>query len=73
MTRPEIIRKIEAFLEQMNESIQKQYYGFKHKRLNELFIVLEEVRFLFNLENKHNNVDYAENSESVGDNVTREK
>ncbi|RIB22253.1 hypothetical protein C2G38_2174373 [Gigaspora rosea] len=73
MTRPEIIRKIEAFLEQMNKSIQKQYCGFKRKRLNELFIVLEEVRSLFNSENEHNNVDYAENSESVGDNVTREE
>ncbi|RIB25522.1 hypothetical protein C2G38_2165677 [Gigaspora rosea] len=57
MTRPEIIRKIEAFLEQMNESIQKQYCGFKRKRLNELFIVLEEVRSLFNSENEHDKVD----------------
>ncbi|KAF0535247.1 hypothetical protein F8M41_009703 [Gigaspora margarita] len=71
MTRPEIIHKIEAFLEQINKSIQKQYHGFRRKKVNGLFIVLEEIRSLFNSENEHDNADCAESS--ISDNDAREE
>ena len=73
MTNAEILHKIEVLLEQAGDSIKKKYRGLKSKRRNELLAVLEEVRSLFNSENEHDNVDYAKNSESVGNDVTREE
>lgn len=64
MTKVEIICKIEAFLEQMNESIQKKYLGIKSKKRNELLIILEEVRSLFNSDNEHDDNDCSDNSET---------
>ena len=64
MTKAEIISKIEAFLEQMSESIQKKYLGIKSKKRDELLIILEEVRSLFNLDNEHDDNDCSDNSKT---------
>ena len=43
MSKAEIVLKIETLLEQMSESVQKKYGGFKYKRRDELLKILEEV------------------------------
>ena len=50
MSKAEIICKIETLLEQMSETVQKRYNGIKSKRRDELLKILEEVKFLFNLD-----------------------
>ena len=64
MSRAEIIAKIEAFFEQMNESVRKKYRGFKQKKKDDLLIILEEVRSLFNSDYEFDNSDGVENSET---------
>jgi len=64
MTKVEITCKIEAFLEQMSKSVQKKYLGIKSKKRNELLIILEEVRSLFNSDNEHDDSDCFDNSET---------
>ena len=55
ITRPEIITKKEAFLEQMGEDVQKKYSGIKSRKRDKLIIILEEVRSLFGSDNDSNN------------------
>ncbi|RIB26512.1 hypothetical protein C2G38_2163148 [Gigaspora rosea] len=55
ITRPETIAKMEAFLEQMGEDVQKKYSGIKFRKHDELIIILEEVRSLFSSDNDSNN------------------
>lgn len=57
MTRIEILRKIESLLEQMNESIRKQYHGIGSKKKSELLIILQEVRNLQSVDNEIDNID----------------
>jgi hypothetical protein len=65
MTKAEILFKIQSLLEQMNESIQKKYHGLKIKNKSELLIILQEVKYLFNIDdNEINNSDLLENSEN---------
>ncbi|CAG8805650.1 23509_t:CDS:1, partial [Gigaspora rosea] len=64
MSRAEIIAKIEAFFEQMNESVRKKYRGFKQKKKDDLLIILEKVRSLFNSDYEFDNSDGVENSET---------
>ena len=65
MTKAEILLKIQSFLEQMNESTQKKYHGLKTKNKNELLIILQEIKYLFNIDdNEINNNDLLEDSEN---------
>ena len=62
MSKAEIIAKIEAFFEQAGESVRKKYRGFKQQKKDELLIILEEVRSLFNSGNEFDSGDCTENS-----------
>ena len=65
MTKAEILLKIQSLLEQMNESIQKKYHELKTKNKNELLIILQEIKYLFNTNNNEiNNNDLLKNSEN---------
>ena len=55
MTKADITCKIETFFEQMSETVQKKYCGIRSKTRNELIIILEEVRSLFNSDNESDN------------------
>ncbi|CAG8464780.1 13488_t:CDS:2 [Ambispora gerdemannii] len=62
MTKPEILLKIETLLEQLCESVQKNYSGLKLKKQSELLDILQEVKCLFDLDNAFNDQDCLENS-----------
>ena len=65
MTKAEILLKIQSLFEQMNESTQKKYHGLKTKNKNELLIILQEIKYLFNTDdNEINNNDLLEDSEN---------
>ncbi|CAG8606246.1 7400_t:CDS:2 [Paraglomus brasilianum] len=55
MSKAEIGLKIETLLEQMSESVQKKYGGFKSKRRDELLKILEVGRLLFKSDNEFEN------------------
>ena len=62
MTKAEISLKIETLLEQLSETAQKKYSGFKSKKRDELLDILQEIKCLFNSDNEFNNQDSLENS-----------
>jgi hypothetical protein len=62
MTKAEISLKIETLLEQLSETAQKRYSGFKSKKRDELLGILQEIKCLFNSDNEFNNQDSLENS-----------
>jgi hypothetical protein len=55
MTKPEILLKIETLLEQLCENAQKKYSGLKSKKRDELLIILQEIKYLFNSDSEFNN------------------
>ena len=63
ITNAEIVYKIETLLEEASDSVRKKYRGIKSKRRNELLVILEEVRSLFNSDNELNNHESTENLE----------
>ncbi|CAG8523935.1 2513_t:CDS:2, partial [Scutellospora calospora] len=60
ITKAEIVCKIEAFLEQLDESVQIKYRGIKSKNRSELLVILEEVRSLINNESNIENLEISE-------------
>ena len=62
MTRPEILLKIETLLEQLCKNAQKKYSRLKSKKRDELLIILQEIKYLFNSDSEFNNQDYLETS-----------
>ncbi|GES81472.1 hypothetical protein GLOIN_2v1770734 [Rhizophagus clarus] len=57
MTRIEILRKLESFLELMSESIRKQYCGIGFKKKNELLTILQVIQNLQSVDNETVNID----------------
>jgi len=58
MTKAEILLKIEILLEQLDESVQKQYSGLKSKKRMELLSILQGIKSLFHsVDNEFNNHD----------------
>ncbi|CAG8569626.1 7476_t:CDS:2, partial [Diversispora eburnea] len=62
MTKVEISLKIETLLEQLSETAWKKYSGFRLKKQDELLSILQEIKCLFNSDNKFNNQDSLKNS-----------
>ena len=59
MTRIEILRKVESLLEQMSESIRKQYRGIGSKKKSDLLTILQEVRNMQNMNNEMDDIEVA--------------
>ncbi|CAB4417416.1 unnamed protein product [Rhizophagus irregularis] len=57
MIQIEILRKVEFLLEQMSESIRKQYHGIESKKKNELLTILQEIQNLQSVDNELDDVD----------------
>jgi hypothetical protein len=60
MPRIEILRKVEALLEQMSDNIRQKYYGIESKKRGDLIKILQEVR---NLQSAGNNNDNCTENE----------
>ena len=57
MTRIEILHKVESLLEQMSESIRKQYRGIGSKKKSDLLTILQEIRNMQNMNNEMDDID----------------
>jgi hypothetical protein len=55
MNKAEILLKIEILLEQLDESVQKQYSVLRSKKQMELLSILQEIKSLFHSVSDDNN------------------